>query len=386
MQRTNFRPMTKEEMEAAWGGPLPEVEPVYYEMAKDFIKGRQDFAPYVMKRIFTLEEAQIAMALPGTAEEVAAKLGMDPERVDKLLYDMYMVCKVIKNSSGYVRHSTIPFFRNLLFTQTYDTSYCSKENARLFNAWDATIRYEDGIAGGREDQAMRIVPKWESIKDIPGVMPCENVPESLREHYDKLRFRHCCCREVTSYAKYGKPYQLESRTGVNNTDMQHGVCIGAVKSDDYYESINCAYHPTREELEEHIKFLESHPVYYMAGNIREIKSVCSCCDDVDCNPRRKYELGDEEFYAKSRFLATVAKPDKCVGCGQCEKYCQFKKSIHLVDGKPVVDEDRCHGCGVCVTMCPTGAIKMKLVRPASHIPEELPVSEFGWGINLAVFD
>ena len=33
----------------------------------------------------------------------------------------------------------------------------------------------------------------------------------------------------------------------------------------------------------------------------------------------------------------------------------------------VVDEDRCHGCGNCVTHCPTGAIKMKLVRPASHI-------------------
>lgn len=380
MEKTNFAPMTLEEMEVAWGGPLPEVEPVYYEMAKDFAKGRPEMAPYVLKKFFTLEEAEILMQLPGTAADVARKLGEDLARVEEVLHQMYMVCKVIKNSTGYTRHTTIPFWRNTMFTQQNDPSICDQQGARLFNAWDATLRYGDKIAGGRDAGIMRIVPKWEAIKNIPGVMPCENLPEMLREKYDDVRFKLCPCREITSYAETGKPYQQHCRTGIDNSDVKHGVCIGAAASDTYYDDINCSYHPTHEELEEHIKYIESHPVYYMVGNDRNFQTLCCCCDDCDCGVRRPYERGDEDFYVKSRFLSSVAKPDKCDGCGDCEKFCPFKKSIRLVDGKPVVDAARCHGCGICATVCKPGAIKLKLVRPASHIPETA-TADFGWYVS-----
>lgn len=373
MNRTTFRPMKLEEMEAAWGGPLPELEPIYLEMAKDFSQGRPEMAPYVMKKFFTLEEAQIAMQLPGTAEEVAQKLDMDLQRVTEVLEHMYMVCKVIKNSNGYIRHTTIPFFRNTMYTQTNDQSVCDRQGARLFNAWDATIRYEDGIAGGRAEQTMRIVPKWEAIKNIPGVMPCENLPQMLREKYDAVRFKLCPCREVTSYAEYGVPYKSNCRTGIKNNDVKRGVCIGAGKGDEYYDGINCSYHPTHEELEEHIRYIESLPTYYMVGNDRNFLSLCCCCDDCDCGVRRPYERGNMDFYVKSRFISSIAKLDKCDGCGKCEEFCAFNKSIRVVNGKPVVNAGTCHGCGICVTQCDRGALKMKLIRPVEHIPEEIEV-------------
>lgn len=385
MEKTSFAPMTLEEMEAAWGGPLPEVESIYYEMAKDFVKGRPELAPYVLKKYFTLDEAEIVMQLPGSAEDVAQKLGRDPAEVEEKLEKMYKVCKVIKNSNGYIRHTTIPMWRNTMFIQTNDPSVCDQQGARLFNAWDATLRYGDKIAGGRDAGVMRIVPKWESIKNIPGVMPCESAPQLLRDMYDNVRFKICACRAVTSYAETGKPYQQKCRTGINDTDVKHGICIGTSKTDEYYERLGCAYHPTREELEEHIKYLEETPAYYMMNNDRVLSAgLCSCCDDCDCGVRRPYERGDEDFYVKSRFLATVAHPDKCVGCGKCERVCHFKKSIRVVDGKAVVDNDRCHGCGVCVTKCPTSALKMKLIRPASHIPE-VAVTDAGWQLDTNTF-
>lgn len=380
MEKTGFAPMTLEEMEAAWGGPLPKVEPIYYELAKDFSKGRPELAPYVMKKFFSLDEAEILMKLPGSAEDVAKKLGNDPAEVEEKLEKMYLVGKVIKNSEGYVRHTLIPFWRNTMFIQTNDISICDQQGARLFNAWDATLRYDDKIAGGRDAGIMRIVPKWESVKNIPGVMPCENLPQMLRDKLEDVRFKICCCREITSYAETGKAYSHRCRTGIDNSNMTHGVCIGASGGDGYYDKLGCCYKPTREELEEQIKYIEDKTVYYMVDNDRNFKSLCCCCDDCDCGIRRPYELGDEDFYVKSRFLATVAKPDKCIGCGKCEKVCSFKKSICVVDGKAVVDNVRCHGCGVCVTKCPTGALKMKLVRPASHIPE-VAVTDSGWVNN-----
>ena len=384
MNRVDFAPMTQGEMERAWGGPLPVLEPIYYEMAKDFSSGRPELAPYVMKKFFTLEEAEIAMALPGTAESVAAKLGKDLKAVEDCLHHMYLVCKVLKNSNGYVRHSTIPFFRNTMFTQTNDTSICDQQGARLFNAWDAVIRYDDGIAGGRPEQTMRIVPKWEAIKNIPGVMPCESIPDHLRGNLENVRQKLCPCREVTSYAEHGAPYMSNCRTGIVNNDIKKGVCIGLREGDRYYEQIGCSYHPTAEELEAHIRYLEAHPVFYMVENQRDFGGLCCCCDDCDCGVRRPYEAGNPDFYVKSRFLSTVAKPQLCDGCGKCEEQCAFQKSIRVVNGKPVVNAATCHGCGVCVTLCKPGALKMKLIRPAEHIPESLDVtSSMEWLVKTS---
>ena len=47
--------------------------------------------------------------------------------------------------------------------------------------------------------------------------------------------------------------------------------------------------------------------------------------------------------------------DKCNGCGQCGKICQYSAIIAI--GKTVlVFPELCHGCGGCWLVCPTGAI------------------------------
>lgn len=50
-------------------------------------------------------------------------------------------------------------------------------------------------------------------------------------------------------------------------------------------------------------------------------------------------------------------PDRCIGCGQCVKYCEKRSvgALRLVNNKVVRDTDLCIGCGVCVTYCPTRA-------------------------------
>ena len=50
-------------------------------------------------------------------------------------------------------------------------------------------------------------------------------------------------------------------------------------------------------------------------------------------------------------------PARCIGCGQCVKWCQRRSvsALEMVNGKAVRNEDRCIGCGVCVVYCPTRA-------------------------------
>lgn len=47
----------------------------------------------------------------------------------------------------------------------------------------------------------------------------------------------------------------------------------------------------------------------------------------------------------------------CIGCGLCEKNCNFD-AVHVVNGCAVVDVEKCKGCGVCASKCPRKIIEM----------------------------
>ncbi len=61
-------------------------------------------------------------------------------------------------------------------------------------------------------------------------------------------------------------------------------------------------------------------------------------------------------------------PERCTGCGRCEKVCRFN-AIALVGGEPMVFPDLCHHCGGCALVCPEEAI--------SETPRRIGVIEEG---------
>lgn len=366
---TNYQPLSKEELAKLWGGPLPELEPEYYELGKEYGQGRPEVAPYMMKKIFSLDDARLALALPGTAEEVAEKMNMDTETVrDRLMHMVVRGKIVVDDKDVFARHTVLGNLKDWMYAQEkYDCEY-DRNTAILMEAWDYVGDAFFGLMPGTTRKYMRIIPKWESIKDVPGVMPCENMPEMLRND-ENLAFTRCPCRAVTSLARYGEIRTGTCRTGLKEGHTsKEGLCMLGRRRSGYFTKYLGAYRPTKEELEQRIAELEAGGAYYNIFNARDFMGLCNCCDDCKCGIRAPYDLGDEDFYEKSRFIAYMDDEDACVGCGACEEICPFRKSIKVVDGKAVVDNERCHGCGNCVTHCPTGAIKMKIVRPASHIP------------------
>ncbi len=48
-------------------------------------------------------------------------------------------------------------------------------------------------------------------------------------------------------------------------------------------------------------------------------------------------------------------PDKCNGCGQCGKICQYS-AIIAMNKQVLIFPELCHGCAGCWLVCPTGAI------------------------------
>lgn len=77
-----------------------------------------------------------------------------------------------------------------------------------------------------------------------------------------------------------------------------------------------------------------------------------------------------EIKRKEKVFSLIPEVDeeKCTGCGECGRVCQFSAIVPL--GKKImVFPELCHGCGGCSRICPTGAI--------SEIQKEIGVLEFG---------
>ena len=49
--------------------------------------------------------------------------------------------------------------------------------------------------------------------------------------------------------------------------------------------------------------------------------------------------------------------DKCTGCGECSRICQFGAIVCLGENNVLTFEQLCHSCGGCIRICPADAIK-----------------------------
>jgi hypothetical protein len=117
----DYTPLTREEIAELWGGELPEIEPVYYDLAGEFKGGRKELAPYMMKKLFSLEEAALAAALPGTPADVAGKLGIPKEEAADKLYQMVIRGKLPQSATRTMCASRISGLKDWgLLNEIYD--------------------------------------------------------------------------------------------------------------------------------------------------------------------------------------------------------------------------------------------------------------------------
>jgi heterodisulfide reductase subunit A-like polyferredoxin len=68
---------------------------------------------------------------------------------------------------------------------------------------------------------------------------------------------------------------------------------------------------------------------------------------------------------RAEFIAD-ADPDKCTGCRQCMRLCQFGAiSYSASNKKAVIDRMKCFGCGICRSACIKDAIRLE---PRANVP------------------
>ncbi len=205
----------------------------------------------------------------------------------------------------------------------------------------------------------RIVPKYDTVKDIPGLLPAENYMEMLKSRRI-ISQNECACR------------QRNPERPSNGT-----VCLAANNVAEMLIDKDIGKEISWEDAMEHLRKLgKKEPFYSIQKNgdsIEHLGDVFCNCAGASCSvishvlvTGSRHKVWD--YYAKSRFRAKIDL-DKCIHCGLCtKKRCLFNAirtkyyAEHGIEDL-FVDEDQCMGCGCCVETCPTKALTMYIVDP-----------------------
>ena len=121
-----------------------------------------------------------------------------------------------------------------------------------------------------------------------------------------------------------------------------------------------------EILEAEDKRGHVHHAFFKEAVLERFYAICNCCSCC-CGAMQAHQHGTP-MLASSGYTARVDE-DMCIGCGDCNEFCQFY-ALSIIEGVNTVDFSACMGCGVCVSHCEYGAIQLVLT-PEKGIPLEM---------------
>jgi Pyruvate/2-oxoacid:ferredoxin oxidoreductase delta subunit len=109
-----------------------------------------------------------------------------------------------------------------------------------------------------------------------------------------------------------------------------------------------------------------HHAFFKDAMFGRFYAICNCC--ACCCGAMGFHKRGTPMLASSGYVSTVDE-DLCIGCGDCNDYCQFFALV-VNNGYASIDQSICMGCGVCVSHCQQDALTLTQV-PAKGEPLEI---------------
>lgn len=329
----------------------------------------------ILQYLMTPEQSKVAAELPGSVEEVSQKAGIPVEKVKEILDELFR--KGVTFPKDFDKRDYFRFARDII--QLHDATLATKQldpekDKEYFKLWHDFGVHESYKKLGEIFSSLgkpffRIVPAYNAIKDLPDVLPCENIRELFKAQ-DFIAVVPCSCRMV----KVGIGEKCD-----HTEELKVWHCIQVGRGAEYVVKRGSGVKLSLEEIFKILDEAEKDGLIHTWPNTAAMKgagvyTMCNCCGDC-CEfflSSRAAKIPLSSMIEKSRYVA-YTNLEKCTGCQTCIERCSFD-AIELVkpEGskkyKAQVNAEKCFGCGVCVVGCPQEAIKMKVVRPPEHIP------------------
>jgi Na+-translocating ferredoxin:NAD+ oxidoreductase subunit B len=318
----------------------------------------------ILRRLFTPEEAELAMHLTLLAEEarvIARRARIPVEEAARRLDEMekkgliFAVHKQGNPAQYMATQVVIGFFEYQV----------NKLHPDLVHDFEEYLPVWFKATPWQKTPQMRTIPVGESIDPHLEVMAYEQAEVLIRAQ-DRLSVAPCVCRQERRVAGEGCDKPLET-------------CLSFGMAADYYAHNGWGRAVSQAEALEMLRRAEEVGLVLQPGNSKDAGFICMCCGCC-CGILRALKMYPKPAEIVSSPFHAALDAALCNGCGTCETRCQME-AIALDGDRAHLDLDRCIGCGLCVTTCPTGALH--LVRKPAETQRFVPKDIVDTTIRLA---
>ena len=323
------------------------MDEIYQRLAEHLDRLPDGFAPSeggadirLLKRLFTPEEAELALHLTLDMEEsgaIAARAHLAEEEAVERLGEMALKGLIFyAEVDGRVLYQAAPFVIGIYEFQVNRLSDGFLRD--LGEYWSTVKEREEPRTIGQ----LRTIPINESIDTRLEVLPYENV-YALVEAHDKFAVAPCICRSRAKKLGRGCDAPIES-------------CLIFGDFADYYVRTGRGRRITKNEVKELLVKADEANLVLNPTNSMLVAAICCCCGCC-CGILRSLKYAPKPAEAVASSFIAEHDESMCTGCMRCVERCQME-AITLDAGTVKLNKDRCIGCGLCVSTCPAGALRL----------------------------
>ncbi|KPJ77270.1 MAG: 4Fe-4S ferredoxin [Deltaproteobacteria bacterium SG8_13] len=294
----------------------------------------------ILKRLFTAEEARIAMGLTMMLEPVSAiarRLGVEAKDLQPALDQMSRKGLIFRSTKqGQTLYMAAQFVVGIW---EYHVNDLDEELIKDFNEYVPHLIQRSWVE--RKTKQLRVIPVSASIRADMQVMPYEEAEEIIRRQ-SKIVVAPCICRR-------------EHRMAGAGCDKPMEVCLLFGSGAYFYEQNGLGRPVSSDEALTILDRAMEAGLVLQPGNAQKPSNICMCCGCCCQILKNLNNLEKPALAVDSNYYAEV-NPAICNGCGVCETRCQMG-AIELREIARILPE-RCIGCGLCIPTCEEQAIRL----------------------------
>jgi len=312
----------------------------------------------ILKKFFTLREAEIALSVKGKpekAEIIAERSGIKTEEAAALIESMAKKGNLFRIVTPSGPRYMLPNF--IMGMYEWHVNEVDREIAEY--ADDIYDALAEKHWTDKETKQFRIVPVNRAVDGRSHVKSYDRILELVK---DKTPYAAapCICR-------------VEQKEKGKDVTRPIETCLTFGTAAQYYIQNGIGKELTENELHLKLQECEEANLVPLSTNAQNIINMCMC-DKESCQFMRYLRKFEKPALQVHASYFAVIDEKTCIGCGRCLSKCQIdaicQSGVKTAKGKDIlsVNRDRCIGCGLCVNACPENSIKMTEREDASEVP------------------
>jgi electron transport complex protein RnfB len=297
----------------------------------------------ILKRLFTEEEAKLAIFLtpiPETVSRIARRAKIDKKVMAQKLELMSkkgLIFRVRRDEKSL--YNSAPFMIGLY---EYSVKKVDEDLAKKFKEY-YDLAYMNELAASNVP-GFKVIPVEEIIEINTVLYPYHKLKESIKEAR-KISVTECICRKEAKLTGHGCNYPME-------TCLSFGVAA------EYYIENGIGREISPDEAIKIVEEADKAGLIHAGANSKHLSNICNCCPCCCASMKGITKKGLDKHKFLNAMFESIVNKEKCVACGSCIDRCPVKAII--LEESAIVNRDLCLGCGLCATICPEHAIDLKL--------------------------